>query len=52
MRKIATLILLAISVTPLALAGPPIPGPELDIRFAGSALTLLAGALLMIRARR
>ncbi len=51
MRKFTILLLLALCVTPLALADPPLPGPEFDARFAGSALTLLAAAL-MIRRRR
>jgi hypothetical protein len=51
MRKITAMVLMAVSAAPLALAGPPLPGPELDARFAGSALTLLAGALLIFRRR-
>jgi hypothetical protein len=50
MRRLPALTLLALGLCRYALAGPPIPGPEFDARFAGSALTLL-GCLFLLRKR-
>jgi len=35
-----------------ALLAQPVPSPEIDANTAGTALALLSGALLVIRARR
>jgi hypothetical protein len=51
MRKLPILLLLALWAAPFALAQPPLPGPEIDVRFAGSALILL-GCALALRKRR
>ncbi len=50
MRKLVVLALLAVGVQTFALGTPPLP--EIDPGSAGSALALLAGALLVVRARR
>ena len=51
MKKLAALLSLALAAAPMALATPPVPGPEMDLRFASVALTAL-GAAILIRTRR
>ena len=50
-RKIFAMALLLVGVSPFVFAGPPTT-PELDPATGVSALVLLSGALLIIRARR
>ena len=47
--KLSAFVLLVIGMSGAALATPV---PEIDAGSAGSAIALLSGALLMIRARR
>ena len=51
MRSAAVAALLILGLSTVMLAGPPAPGPEIDIRLAGSALTLLTGVLLLRKRR-
>ena len=48
--KVAGVVLLFVGVSAAALAQPP--APEINAGSVGSALALLSGALLIIRARR
>jgi len=48
--KVAGALLLFVGLAAVALAQPPVP--EISAGSAGSALALLSGALLIIRARR
>ncbi len=50
MQKILALLLLTIGCGVVAMAVPP--APEIDPASGGSALALLAGAVLVIRGRR
>lgn len=50
MKVLGTMLLL-VGVAGLALA-QPVPTPEIDPGSAGTAVALLSGALLVIRARR
>jgi hypothetical protein len=52
MMRFAGTILLFLGVAGAALAGVHPPAPEIDPGSAVSALTLLSGALLVIRGRR
>ncbi len=54
MKKTIAPIVLLLGVTTAALAVPPPPpvAPEIDPGSTASALTLMAGALLLIRGRR
>jgi hypothetical protein len=51
MRSFSRLLFLMLALASFALAQPPLPGPEVDARFAGSALTLLACALALRKRR-
>ena len=54
MNKTVGMILLLLGVVSVAVAGgnSPFPAPEIDPGSAVSALTLVSGALLVIRGRR
>lgn len=49
--KVAGLVLLFVGLAAAALAQPPV-APEISVGSAGSALALLSGVLLIVRARR
>jgi LPXTG-motif cell wall-anchored protein len=51
-RKLTGTLLLLCGIARLALAVSPVSSPEFDLGLAGSALTILAGALLLRRRRR
>jgi hypothetical protein len=51
-NKLFGMALLLVSVSQFASAGPTVTTPEIDSATAVSGLALLAGALLVIRARR
>jgi len=50
-QKLVGMMLLLVG-TSAFLLGPPAPVPEVDGKSAGSAIALLAGAALIVRARR
>jgi hypothetical protein len=50
--KLFGMALLLVGASQFVLAGPPATTPELDPATGVSALVLLSGALLIIRARR
>ncbi len=51
-RKVFGVALLLVGASQLVFAGEPVSTPELDPATGVSALVLLSGALLVIRARR
>jgi hypothetical protein len=52
MRTLIAVALLVVGTSAVALAGGPVPVPEIDATTAMSAAAVLAGAVLVIRARR
>ena len=49
MGKLFSLVLLGLGAAALVWAGPTAPAPEIDPASGASALTLLAGTVLLIR---
>ena len=52
MQKFLKMMLLVVGPLAVAMAAGPVAAPEIDPSTGGAAMTLLAGAALVIRARR
>jgi hypothetical protein len=52
MRTLVAVVLLVVGTSVVALAGGAVPVPEIDTTTALSTVAVLAGAVLVIRARR
>jgi hypothetical protein len=52
MQKLATLLLIGFASAPCLLAGVIVSSPEIDAATGAAAITLLAGSVLVLRARR